>query len=170
MPEPKEIRVPNFGNGGFGINLKDDPQEPDPFPSVPEPAPDSTPKYGPAPSTSSPIIFDLNGDGVTTVAKDSDIVRFDLDNNGFAERTGWVNKYDGLLVRDLNGNGRIDNGGELFGNYTKLANGQMAANGFEALNDLDDNHDGKLLLLIPHGKLSGFGKIPTKMLIQPKES
>ncbi|EGC16662.1 LysM peptidoglycan-binding domain-containing protein, partial [Kingella denitrificans] len=144
VPEPKEIRVPNFGNGGFGINLKDDPQEPDPFPSVPEPAPDSAPGYGDAPRTSSPIIFDLNGDGVTTVAKDSDIIRFDLDNNGFAERTGWVNKYDGLLVRDLNGNGRIDNGGELFGNYTKLANGQMAANGFEALNDLDDNHDGQI--------------------------
>jgi len=144
VPEPKEIRVPNFGNGGFGINLKDDPQEPDPFPSAPEPAPDSTPGYGDAPRTSSPIIFDLNGDGVTTVAKDSDIIRFDLDNNGFAERTGWVNKYDGLLVRDLNGNGRIDNGGELFGNYTKLANGQMAANGFEALNDLDDNQDGQI--------------------------
>ena len=144
VPEPKEIRVPNFGNGGFGINLKDDPQEPDPFPSVPEPAPDSAPGYGAAPNISSPIIFDLNGDGVTTVAKDSDIVRFDLDNNGFAERTGWVNKYDGLLVRDLNGNGRIDNGSELFGNYTKLANGQMAANGFEALNDLDDNHDGQI--------------------------
>ena len=144
VPEPKEIRVPNFGNGGFGINLKDDPQEPDPFPSAPEPAPDSTPGYGDAPRTSSPIIFDLNGDGVTTVAKDSDIVRFDLDNNGFAERTGWVNKYDGLLVRDLNGNGRIDNGSELFGNYTKLANGQMAANGFEVLNDLDDNHDGQI--------------------------
>ena len=144
VPEPKEIRVPNFGNGGFGINLKDDPQEPDPFPSAPEPAPDSAPEYGKAPGASSPIIFDLNGDGVTTVAKDSDIIRFDLDNNSFAERTGWVNKYDGLLVRDLNGNGRIDNGGELFGNYTKLANGQMAANGFEALNDLDDNHDGQI--------------------------
>ena len=40
---------------------------------------------------------------------------------------------DGLLVRDLNGNGNIDNGGELFGDLTQIADGVTAVNGFEAL-------------------------------------
>ena len=49
-----------------------------------------------------------------------------------------------MLVRDLNGDGAINNGTELFGNNTRLKNGQYAANGFEALKDLDSNKDGKL--------------------------
>ena len=47
-------------------------------------------------------------------------------------------------MQDLNGNGRIDNGGELFGSATLLATGKRAANGFEALKDLDSNRDGLL--------------------------
>lgn len=94
-----------------------------------------------AENTTSPLIVDLDGDGVET----SDIygnVFFDHDGNGFAEKTSWVGKDDGLLVRDLNNNGQIDNGTELFGNNTVLSNGQKATNGFEALADLDSNNDG----------------------------
>jgi hypothetical protein len=58
-------------------------------------------------------------------------VYFDLDSDGFAERTGWVSASDGLLVRDNNGNGIIDNGSELFGTSTR--------NGFEVLRALDSN-------------------------------
>jgi hypothetical protein len=51
------------------------------------------------------------------------------------------------VVRDLNGNGTIDSGRELFGDNTILTRGaragQVAANGFEALADLDSNADGK---------------------------
>ena len=90
---------------------------------------------------SSPLVLDLDGDGVETNEENS-TVHFDHDNNGFAESTGWVGKDDGLLVRDLNNNGKIDNGTELFGNNTTLNNGQKAANGFEALADLDSNNDG----------------------------
>ncbi len=46
------------------------------------------------------------------------------------------------LVRDLNGNGLIDSGAELFGDATTLANGTKATDGFAALADLDANHDG----------------------------
>ncbi len=91
----------------------------------------------------SPIILDLDGDGVVeTRSLASDGLQFDLDNTGYAERTGWVGSDDGLLVRDLNGNGRIDSGAELFGNHTRLSDGSLAANGFAALAELDTNGDG----------------------------
>ena len=89
----------------------------------------------------SPLVVDLDGDGIETIGTDEKVY-FDHDNSGFAENTGWVSKDDGLLVRDLNNNGQIDNGTELFGNNTVLSNGQKAANGFEALADLDSNNDG----------------------------
>lgn len=92
-------------------------------------------------NTSSPIILDLDNDGVETSAVDY-AVRFDHDENGFAESTGWVGKGDGLLVRDLDSNGYIEGGQELFGNNTLLSNGEKAANGFEALIDLDSVENG----------------------------
>ena len=97
--------------------------------------------YDTAERTTSPLIVDLDGDGVETTSV-ANGVYFDHDGNGFAERTGWVGKDDGLLVRDINGNGQIDNGTELFGNNSVLSNGQNAANGFEVLKDLDSNQDG----------------------------
>ncbi|WP_136419243.1 calcium-binding protein [Herbaspirillum sp. ST 5-3] len=93
--------------------------------------------------TVSPLILDLDGNGVETIGKSAGI-HFDHDGNHFAETTGWAGKDDGLLVLDRNGNGQIDNGGELFGNNTLLANGSKAANGFAALAELDNNHDGKI--------------------------
>jgi hypothetical protein len=45
---------------------------------------------------------------------------------------------------DRNGNGRVDDGSELFGNYTPLSDGRTAGNGFEALREFDDNGDGKI--------------------------
>ena len=91
-----------------------------------------------AESTTSPLVVDLDGDGVETTTEE-DGVYFDHDNNGFAEKNAWVGKDDGLLVRDINNNGQIDDGTELFGNNTVLSNGQKATNGFEALKDLDSS-------------------------------
>lgn len=105
-------------------------------------------KFNQSKHQSSPIILDLDGDGVETKAVNRGAY-FDHDGNGFAESTGWVGADDGLLVRDVDGSGYIDTGSELFGNNTKLSNGQKAANGFEALKDLDaiangGNADGKI--------------------------
>ncbi|NWA02804.1 calcium-binding protein [Pseudomonas gingeri] len=98
-------------------------------------------QFGTAEITRSPLILDLDGDGVQTISVGQG-VNFDLDGNGFAEKTGWAGRNDGLLVWDKNGNGKIDSGSELFGNNTKLKSGENAANGFLALADLDENHDG----------------------------
>lgn len=92
----------------------------------------------------SPLILDLNGNGVETLSLERTAIYFDLDVNGFAEKTGWVGPNDGLLVLDLNQNGRIDSGAELFGNYTPLANGKRAKHGFEALARYDVNRDGRI--------------------------
>ncbi|MDM3860443.1 MAG: hypothetical protein PT118_11490, partial [Aphanizomenon gracile PMC644.10] len=99
--------------------------------------------FNQAQTISSPIILDLDGNGVDTISKSAG-VHFDLDGNKFAETTGWVGKNDGLLVLDKNGNGKIDDGSELFGNNTLLKNGNKAANGFAALSELDSNKDSKI--------------------------
>lgn len=95
----------------------------------------------------SPLILDLDGNGVVATRKLGQGTYFDHDGNGLAESTGWVGSGDALLVRDLNGNGRIDDGNELFGNQTDLAPGvnpANAANGFAALATLDTNGDGQV--------------------------
>ncbi|UYS81940.1 calcium-binding protein [Pseudomonas syringae] len=89
----------------------------------------------------SPLILDLDGDGVETISAKSSVY-FDHDGNGFSEKSGWVGKDDGLLVWDKNKDGKINQGAELFGNNTAGSSGHKAANGFLALADLDENQDG----------------------------
>ncbi|WP_240127038.1 calcium-binding protein [Thermomonas alba] len=91
-----------------------------------------------------PLALDLNGDGTVSTRADGNLAGplFDFDNDGYRTATGWVDGNDGLLVRDLNGNGAIDSGAELFGDQTVLSNGSIAATGFQALADLDSNADG----------------------------
>ncbi|MFA7061571.1 MAG: calcium-binding protein, partial [Pedobacter sp.] len=92
-----------------------------------------------------PLVLDLDGDGVETVAPNGHSgALFDHNNDGIKTATGWIKGDDGLLVRDLNGNDTIDSGAELFGDNTLLANGAKAANGFIALRDIDSNGDGKI--------------------------
>jgi hypothetical protein len=97
----------------------------------------------PAPRKYSPIILDLDGDGVETTGV-TDGAYFDHDKTGFAEQTGWASADDGLLVIDRNSDGIINDGGELFGDRTLLQGGWAGANGFEALVELDTNLDGKV--------------------------
>ena len=90
-----------------------------------------------------PIALDLNGDSVHTLAANHG-VHFDIDASGRTTPVGWASATDGLLVRDVNHDGVIDDGRELLGSATVLSNGQRADHGFRAMADIDSNHDGKL--------------------------
>lgn len=98
----------------------------------------------------SPIMIDLASSSasydLTSVAEG---VLFDLFVEGVPVRVAWTrpNRNVALLVNDRNGNGTIDNGSELFGNFTPKSDGHLAANGFDALLDLDGGmgvSDGKM--------------------------
>ena len=92
-----------------------------------------------------PLVFDLDGDGITTVSIDDSNAFFDLDNNGFAEKTSWVGAKEGLLAYDKNGDGIINGGNELFGDRTLMKDSKtLASSGFTALAEYDDNKDGKI--------------------------
>ncbi|MBE9591120.1 putative Ig domain-containing protein [Moraxella sp. K127] len=107
------------------------------------PRPDESPTQGYIKKYYDPIILDLDGNGVGTASKFGyHGAMFDHDGDGVATATGWVDKSDGLLVRDVNGDGKINDGSELFGDNTRLDNGELATSGMEALADLDDNGDG----------------------------
>lgn len=87
-----------------------------------------------------PLIIDFGTAGIDLCSL-TDGVNFDLDNNGYAEKTAWIGTEDGFLALDRNGNGIIDNGGELFGDQVDIGEGRLSSSGFEALSMLDDNGD-----------------------------
>ncbi|MDO9434967.1 hypothetical protein [Hydrogenophaga sp.] len=90
-----------------------------------------------------PLVLDLDGDGLELSPASSNLL-FDHNADGIKTGTGWAGADDGFLVRDLNGNGLIDSGHELFGVDTVRRNGQLATQGFDALSDLDSNSDGQI--------------------------
>jgi Ca2+-binding RTX toxin-like protein len=62
---------------------------------------------------SSPIMFDLTGQGLKfTSLADSEIM-FDQDGDGQKDVTGWAKAGTGMLVLDRNGDGVINNGSEI---------------------------------------------------------
>lgn len=107
------------------------------------------PSNGGAGNTASPILINLEGGGFFLTGLD-DPVAFDIDIDGYAETMGWstANGDEAFLVLDRNGNGTIDDGGELFGNYTDQPE-STTPNGFAALAVFDDvvaggNADGRI--------------------------
>ena len=79
-----------------------------------------------------PLVLDLNGDGVQTLSIDEG-VEFDILDTGAKVQTGWVSGEDALLAVD-DGNGKIESRSELFG-------GEVGE-GFAKLADYDSNGDG----------------------------
>jgi hypothetical protein len=85
----------------------------------------------------SPLVLDTAGDGIATTSVESGVA-FDLMGSGVL-RTAWVGGDDALLALDRDGNGRIDDGTELFGEVTA---GRSWDDGFKALAALDETTSG----------------------------
>lgn len=95
----------------------------------------------------SPILINVrNNSPQDHLSSATEGVMFDINGNGVPERVAWPQDPSsvGLLALDNNGNGVIDNGSELFGTVTRLRDGHLAANGFVALAEFDENRDDQI--------------------------
>jgi hypothetical protein len=85
----------------------------------------------------SPIVVDLNGDGLHTVDISVRHVRFDINGDDVSDQTAWLSGDDGFIAYDANGNGKVDGVNELFGSLER-------GGGYAELAALDENEDGRI--------------------------
>jgi hypothetical protein len=85
----------------------------------------------------SPIILDLDGDGIEMKSIKKSKAMFDMNGDGSRDDTGWVGKGDGFLVIDRNNDGLITSASEL----SFAAEDPKARSDLEALAALDSNND-----------------------------
>jgi len=99
---------------------------------------DYTYTVGSSSTSISPIVFDLDGDGISLSPFASRTVFFDQDGDGVLDATGWVGARDGLLVLDRNGDGIINDGSEL----RFSTDAEHAVSDLEGLRTYDSNANG----------------------------
>lgn len=104
--------------------------------------PTECPVYMEHPCGATPVLVDVAGNGFQ-LTDASNGVDFDIDGNAdrIKERLAWtvLNSDDAWLALDRNGNGLIDSGRELFGNFTQqlAPPAGIMPNGFNALGRYD---------------------------------
>ena len=91
-------------------------------------------------SMSTPLVFSFDGRPATLTQAPG---AFSV-SPVMSVATDWPTAKTPWLALDRNHNGRIDDGGELFGSATSLSVGGFAPNGFAALAELDKNGDGRI--------------------------
>lgn len=88
------------------------------------------------------MILDLTETkSLSSLLNSSHQTSFDLDGSGRKQTYNWVQPSTGFLVWDPYNEGKITSGRQLFGNATWW---MLWSNAYEALDALDDNHDGWL--------------------------
>jgi hypothetical protein len=94
-----------------------------------------------------PLVLAFDGEPIA-YGTETD-VSFDLTAHGECRASDWPAATTPWLALDRNGNGRIDDGTELFGSATRLTSGLTAPQGFAALAELDADHDGRITAADP---------------------
>ena len=95
----------------------------------------------PAPTCETPLVVAFDGQPIDFAPAGHDRFAF---VPGDPAATDWPTEATPWIALDLDGDGAITSGAELFGSSTVLANGARALNGFAALAALDANGDGTL--------------------------
>jgi VCBS repeat-containing protein len=104
-------------NGGAGTDTVTDAEAGDTISNVP------------------PVVLDLNGDGVQFLSTAAGVT-YDYGQGSVA--TSWVNPSDGILVRDANGNGTVDDASEFVFGGNGVSDLQALAAQYGSTLDADD--------------------------------
>lgn len=89
-----------------------------------------------------PLVLNFSNEAVAMVSYDEHPETFAVSSPNSCITTDWPTAATPWLAIDLDQNGEIDSGAELFGSGSVLETGRRARHGFQALAEYDSNQDG----------------------------
>lgn len=93
-----------------------------------------------SPPTESPVVLDMDNDGLEMISVMDSKAYFDLDGDSLPEKLGWISGGDAILVFDANRSGSVDDRTE----FAFVAWKAGARTDLEGLSHFDTNGDGEL--------------------------